>query len=231
MPKEVAGKLTTLQGKDFGRKQFVERLNHDLDERELKDFQNRILKHAMFSRPELVLRWDGLLCPEAAECVAFSVGRGDRGSLEIGRMGRDYLDEYHPGWENDRATAFVQDPKMTYIYQYSQHRVFAVAARHATTDARDLRTIGPAIKELLDVAAHRGMRKVHSGLIAAGPSRKWHQTFSLIEMLRSARMAAESLGKDCPSFVINIVDPAAWFLLQAQKLGVDNILAGPNVKF
>ena len=117
------------------------------------------------------------------------------------------------------------------FHQYETHPVFAVAARHAETDARDLRAIAPATEQLLRVTAKKGMRKVHAGLIASGPSRKWHPTFSLIEMIRGARTAAEKLGKDCPSLIINIVDPSVWFPLQAQKLGVDDILAGPNVKF
>jgi len=180
----------------------------------------------------LVLRWGGLRPPGMDECVAFSAGRsGDLLPLLIGGMGQSYLNDHHPDWSEQERSMPQRVGDAQYVHQYGTDRVFAVAARHRETDARDLRTIAPAIEELLRVTATKGMRKVHAGLIAAGPSRKWHPTFSLIEMIRGARTAAETLGTRCPSLVINILDPSVWFPLQAQKLSVDDILAGPNVKF
>ncbi len=118
-----------------------------------------------------------------------------------------------------------------FIYQFGSEPVFAVAARTEPTDARNLRKIAPSIHELLTVASSMGKQAVLTGLIAAGPHRKWHPVFSLIEMLRGARIAARALGEKCPSLVINILDPAVWFPLQAQKINVEDILSSQNLRF
>jgi hypothetical protein len=146
----------------------------------------------------------------------------------IGRQGIGFLNTHYATipegeWRFERVSEF--------IYQFCSEPVFAVAARKEPTDGRDLRRIAPSIRELLAVASDMGRQTVLTGLIAAGPHRKWHPIFSLIEMLRGARMAAEDLGERCPSLAVNILDPAVWFPLQARKINVEDILSSPNVEF
>jgi len=182
-------------------------------------------------RAELIFRWGGLPGPGKGECVALSAGRGIDGPL-FDSMGESFFGSSKP-----EAGEWHLAGK-EYVYQKGQDPIFAVVAREEKADARDLRKIAPAVVELLavaakkmTVAAEQKERTVHAGLLSAGRSKAWHPTFSLIEMVRGARNAAAELGAECPSLVIDIVDPAVWFPLQAQKLGVDDILAGPNVKF
>ena len=175
----------------------------------------------------LVLRWGGLPHWRDGQCVAFSVGRdGDR--LKLGGQGHDYLNRHYPaGEEAERKFVRVSE----FIYQFGSEPVFAVAARTEPADARDLRRIAPSIRDLLGIAADKGKQMVLTGLIAAGSQRKWHPVFSLIEMLRGARIAARALGGKCPSLIVNIIDPAVWFQLQARKINVEDILSSPNLRF
>lgn len=175
----------------------------------------------------LVLRWGSLSAGGNAECVAFSVGRSGE-HLCVGRQGREYLTREYPT---------VQEADWNFrrlgesVYQFRDESVFAVAARNEPTDTRDLRRVAPAVEELLVVASKLKKSMVATGLIAAGPQRKWHPIFSLIEMLKGARLGAARLGTECPSLTIAVLDPAVWFPLQARKINVDDVLSGSNVRF
>jgi hypothetical protein len=177
----------------------------------------------------LTLQWGELPWPGDRECIAFSAGWRD-GKPHIKGMGWRFLERYFSKRERPEPKK-VQD--RYYIYQYGSDPVLAVAARNERTKKKDLRLISMATREMLSLASSRKIQTVHMGLLATGPGSGWDSVYSLIEMLRGARQAADSseLTGACPSLVIHINSSAVWFPLQARKLNVEEILSGYVLKF
>lgn len=109
----------------------------------------------------------------------------------------------------------------TYVWRVMGKAIYLVAARDlegSGSDARDVRHVAPATRELMECASADGYQRVSAMLLSAGGQRTFPQYISLHEMIRGYRQWFSSAdhGPRIP-LKVHVVDPSVIGLLNSGR--------------
>jgi SIR2-like domain len=167
------------------------------------------------------------------ECLIVSVGRyGENRAVGGGQaisVLTSIMGEPLPKNYNDNWVALDEPP--SFVYQYLQMCVYAVAARDQdpqTFDSRSQDSIPEAVCAVLSYINQLGnIENVHLGAVSAGPGSLGHPIHAFAQVLRGVRkfIVQENRVHAIKTITLHIVDRAVWSPVLAGKIPVLSLLS------
>ena len=134
------------------------------------------------------------------------------------------------------GTAFGPTERLgKYVRRFKDDPVYLVVARRPEEvgrDARDVRAVFEATKELLELASASGHDVIHAQLLSAGKHRTFPSIVSFIQMLRGyADWARRRHVTDVPELILHVVDPSVLAAISANLINIVELLTCVDLRF